>query len=138
MESPKSKLQELIDHLSPYQNSGEYVFCSIGLDHDIYELDVIASFAEKEGRSIVVPKSKAEEMNWKHSNSFAWITLQVYSSLDAVGLTATVSAALTENNISCNIIAAYNHDHLFVPFRDAKRAIQILENLEVQKKKHFS
>jgi hypothetical protein len=59
----------------------------------------------------------------------AWITLTVYSSLEAVGLTAAVSKALTDANISCNVIAAYHHDHIFVPIQDAQHAMKVLENL---------
>ena len=58
-----------------------------------------------------------------------WITLDVHSSLEAVGLTAAVSAALAEENISCNVVAAYYHDHLFVPVADAERAMETLMRL---------
>ncbi|MEY2817195.1 MAG: hypothetical protein RL275_658, partial [Chloroflexota bacterium] len=49
--------------------------------------------------------------------------------LEAVGLTAAVSKALTEANISCNVVAAYYHDHLFVPVKDADRAMDVLLSL---------
>jgi hypothetical protein len=55
--------------------------------------------------------------------------LTVHSSLEAVGLTAAVSKALTEANISCNVVAAYYHDHIFVPVKDAKQAMRVLEKL---------
>ena len=55
-----------------------------------------------------------------------WITLTIHSSLEAVGLTAAVSSALTEANISCNVVAAYYHDHIFVPIADADRAMNVL------------
>ena len=54
----------------------------------------------------------------------------MHSSLAAVGLTAAVSAALTEAGISANIVAAYYHDHLFVPDDDADRALAALESLQ--------
>jgi uncharacterized protein len=59
----------------------------------------------------------------------AWITLTVHSSLEAVGLTATFSKALAENNISCNVVAAYYHDHIFVDAKDAAKAMKILHIL---------
>ena len=49
--------------------------------------------------------------------------------LEAVGLTAAVSQALAQAGISCNIVAGYYHDHLFVPADEAKRALEVLEAL---------
>jgi uncharacterized protein len=54
------------------------------------------------------------------------ITLTIHSSLEAVGLTAAVSQELTNAGISCNVVAAYYHDHLFVAIEDAERAIEVL------------
>ena len=57
------------------------------------------------------------------------ITLRVHSALDGIGLTAAVSAALTEAGIACNVVAALHHDHVFVPAPDAARALSALEAL---------
>ena len=60
------------------------------------------------------------------------ITLEVYSDLEGVGLTAAVANALAENNIPCNMIAAYSHDHVFVPSSLAQDAFEILTDLQKQ------
>ena len=60
---------------------------------------------------------------------FARITLQVYSDLEAVGLTAAVSGVLAEQNLCANIIAGLNHDHLFVPYRRGDEALQCLKRI---------
>jgi hypothetical protein len=57
------------------------------------------------------------------------ITLSVHSSLEAVGLTAAFAAALTAEGISANVVAGYHHDHIFVPERDAERALETLRAL---------
>ena len=49
-----------------------------------------------------------------------WITLQVHSSLNAVGLTATFAKALMDENISCNVVAAFYHDHIFIDCKDSE------------------
>ena len=62
--------------------------------------------------------------------AWARISLEVHSSLEAVGLTAEISSQLTEKGISANIVAALNHDHLFVPWDRREEALAILHGLE--------
>lgn len=69
--------------------------------------------------------------SWDLSYSYAaaWITLTIHSSLEALGLTSAFSNALAAEGISCNVVAAYYHDHIFVAKGDAERAIMVLERL---------
>ena len=64
------------------------------------------------------------------------ITLNVYSSLEGVGLTAAVSNALRENAIPCNMVAAFHHDHVFVPSKMCDQAMEVLTSLQKQAAKH--
>jgi hypothetical protein len=50
----------------------------------------------------------------------------VQSSLDAVGLTAAVSAKLAAIGIPCNVLAGYHHDHVLVPVDRVDDAITVL------------
>ena len=60
------------------------------------------------------------------------ITLAIHSDLEAVGLTAAVSAELTRHGISANVVAAFYHDHIFVPAADAERAVEALRTLSLK------
>ena len=122
-------LQKLIKGMKPELNQGEYVYCLADSKEHAAALDPLCYFLEKEGVTIILSKEKADAMQLPYATTCAWITLAVHSSLEAVGLTATVSKSLTEANISCNVVAAFYHDHIFVPAKDAERAMNVLQKL---------
>ena len=122
-------LQKLIRRMKPELNKGEYVYCLESSKEYANALDPLCYFLEKEGVTIILPKEKADAMNIAYTTTCSWITLTVHSSLEAVGLTAAFSKALTEENISCNVVAAFCHDHIFVPVKDADRAMKALQEL---------
>ena len=129
----ETNLNTLLREMKPELNAGEYVFslkASLAGDH---LQDAICFFREQEGITVILPKQVADQGNLPYTGIYSWITLTVHSSLEAVGLTAAVSQALTDANISCNIVAAYYHDHLFVPSQDAERALDILQKLAQSK-----
>ena len=122
-------LQKLIQGMKPERNKGEYVYCLADSKEHAIALDPLCCFQENEGVTVILPKEKADAMGISYTMTFVWITLTVLSSLEAVGLTAAVSKALTEANISCNVVAAFFHDHIFVPVKDAERVINVLQKL---------
>jgi hypothetical protein len=122
-------MQKLIKGMKPELNNGEYVYCIVDSKTQAVALDPLCYFLEREGVTAILPREKADELNISYESICAWITLTVHSSLDAIGLTAAVSKSLTEANISCNVVAAFYHDHIFVPVKDAARAMQVLQNL---------
>lgn len=122
-------LSLLLRHMQPTLNPGEFVFCTLpNLDHLSIQ-QIVCFFKEVEGYTIILPRDLADEWRLPYSFVAAWITLTVHSALDAVGLTAAFSKALGAAGISCNVVAAYYHDHIFVGIEDAKRAMVVLEGL---------
>src|SRR5262249_10928383 len=122
-------LRNLLQSMKPTLHNGDYVFCTA---KDIKQVDidnVILFFKEEERFTIVLEKEIADRQQLGYSFVAAWITLNVYSSLEAVGLTAAFSNALAKENISCNVVAAYYHDHIFVDRKDAEKAMKILNKL---------
>lgn len=125
----ETNLQKLLKEMKPELNGGEYVYCVANSKEHAISLDPLFLFLEKEGVTMILPKDKADSMDLSYPTVCAWITLTVHSSLEAVGLTAAFSSALTDANISCNVVAAFFHDHIFVPVKDAQRAMKVLNKL---------
>jgi hypothetical protein len=120
-------LAHLLANLRPRLRTGAYVFVTVpGPDPRLHP---VMTFAEDEGLTLILGQSQADGAGLPYGLVTAWITLTVDSALDDVGLTAAVSGALTEAGISCNVVAATHHDHLFVPVADADRAMAILSAL---------
>ncbi len=120
-------LELLLQSMSPELMAGDYVFCTVnGALSDYLSLEPIATFREPEGLTLVLEAEKAQQAGLESSALFSLITLTVYSSLEAVGLTAAFATKLAEHGISANVIAGYYHDHIFVQKEKAQQALQAL------------
>ena len=119
-------LNKLLKNMKPKHNAGEFVFCTVKNLELIDINKIICMFKEDEAYTIILAKELADKLNLKYSFISSWITLTVNSSLEAVGLTAVFSKSLADESISCNVIAGYYHDHIFVDKRDINKAMEIL------------
>lgn len=106
---------------------GDYVYCVLPTVPD--GVTPLATVAEDEGLTVVVPLADAERLGLSAADAFTCITLNVHSALDSVGLTAAVSTLLAEHDISCNVIAGFHHDHLLVPVTRGHEALTLLTGL---------
>lgn len=125
--SGETQLTVLLRTLSPERQPGEYVYVTSAHRRD--DLEAVMRFREAEGWTLVLARAQAERAGLEPVFPCAWLTLRVHSSLRAVGLTAAVATALADAGIACNAVAAYHHDHLFVPLDRADKAIEILRRL---------
>ncbi|MGY8909013.1 MAG: ACT domain-containing protein [Flavobacteriales bacterium] len=125
----EKNLQKLLSQLKPVLNSGEYVFATVSNFDNILRSDTLFEFKEAEGITLILEKNKADTLRLPYQFICSWITLKIHSSLEAVGLTAAFSVALTKENISCNVVAGFYHDHIFVDIKDAQKALKVLTNL---------
>lgn len=117
----------MISGMAPVLDKGPYHFC---ISDDAALLPrAIATFREDEGLTLILPEPAALTAGLAGDQPMARITLTVHSALDGVGLTAAVSGALAEAGIPCNMVAAYHHDHAFVPVALADQAMEILQAL---------
>ncbi|MCS3200404.1 ACT domain-containing protein [Candidatus Bacteroides intestinigallinarum] len=92
------KLEILLSNIEPVLDERDFVFCSFPLfDWDkIRELTPIGFFQEKEGMTFILNQKDAINKGIDYQSVYRLITLNIHSSLDAVGLTAAFSAKLAE------------------------------------------
>ena len=126
----EKNINALIKNVKPQVHPGQFVFVVVSDIENIPVDKILALFREEEGYTLILKRKTADRLDLEYSFIAAWITLNVHSSLEAVGLTARVSEALTEAGISCNALAAYYQDHIFVPYKDKDRAVIALRNLK--------
>jgi hypothetical protein len=122
-------LDRLLKTMNPVHNTGSYVFCTVETLTKDHINEAVFIFKEVEGTTIVIKKEIADRLDLEYSFVASWITLNVHSSLEATGLTALFSKALADQGISCNVVAAYYHDHIFVSQKDTEKAMGILYEL---------
>ncbi len=126
----------MVANLRPRLEPGDCVFCTTS-DAALAQAAQSAAlglFHEAEGVSLILPRETAEKLGFPDGLSMRRIVLTVHSALDAVGLTAAVASALAAEDIPCNVVAAFHHDHVFVPAGSAERALAILIELEAAAK----
>lgn len=125
-------LNRILANLDASLETGEFVFCSVpeASYGDVAMLTPICGFLEKEGFAIIVDVKIAKENGLSFDGVFRKITLNIHTSLNAVGVTAAVARCLTQQNIPANMVAAYYHDHVFVPSGQANQALVEIQALQ--------
>ena len=123
-----SDSMQMIAGMAPVLDPQDYCFCHVADDHKFRAASVLATFREDEGLTLVLPLAQAQAAGLA-GPAFRRITLQIHSALEGVGLTAAVAGALAEGGIACNVMAAFYHDHIFVPSAQARDALSILQRL---------
>lgn len=128
-EGPVSALDDMLSGMSPKLDRSPYKFARIStlpviLFGFLHLMRGFAFVLEEEGFTQVKKTTVADK-----GPLFARITLQVHSDLEGVGLTAAVSTALSKAGIACNVIAAFHHDHLLVPWERREEALAVLKKL---------
>ncbi|MYI01106.1 MAG: ACT domain-containing protein [Gammaproteobacteria bacterium] len=129
-------LCRLLAAMEPRLLPDEFVFCSVAHEQEEAGADVpvLATFREEEGLSLVLERSLAESHGFRYGPVMRCISLTVHSALDSVGLTAAITDCLARQGISANVVAAYFHDHVFVPAARAEEALMALRELQNRRK----
>jgi uncharacterized protein len=136
MSEQVSDLQSLLSKMTPKLNSLSVAFVSLVEPSVAFATlnneSIISTFRESEGTTLIVELRAAEQAGLPILFRAAWITLTVHSDLEAVGLTAAFARVLGNAGISCNVVAAAFHDHIFVPIEKTQLAMKALHDLQIQ------
>ena len=129
----ETDLSKLLATLSVKQRDGVWRFETIPTDQaswselvNLREVrDIAMLFQEAKGLTVIT----AATDETPDQNQWAWLELSVYSDLQAIGFLAEIARALSKAGVPCNAVAAYHHDHIFVPLGKAEIAKAAIEAL---------
>lgn len=128
--SGERDLTKLLGSMRPELRPEIMVFATVpfadGLPRDIEPAMV---FRESEGWTLILGEDAARKAGLAGIFRCRMITLNVHSSLEAVGFIAAIATRLAEAGMGVNPVAGFYHDHLFVPADQAEKAMEILRGL---------
>jgi uncharacterized protein len=127
----ETDLRRLLSGMAPELGDEPYVFATLPPGAAMPALSTLRMlFREAEGTTLIVTAAEAEAAGIAATFACRIITLSIQSSLEAVGFMAAVTTALAERGIGANPVAAFHHDHLFVPEAAAEDAMAALLALQ--------
>lgn len=123
----ETNLSVLIKSMNPILYPDIFVFVSLSeTARKSLLVQPVMEFREREGVTVIIKQDEAEKAGLVSHYPCRMITLNVHSSLEAVGFLARISTALAETGISVNVVSAFYHDHLFVSVDRAEEAMGVL------------
>lgn len=125
----ETHLPSLLLHAAPQLAPDEFVFLCVPDETAARALSPLGLFHEAEGVTAICTVAHARAAGHTFDATFRQITFTVHSSLEAVGFLAAITALLARHGLACNAVSAFHHDHVFVPARDAGRAMRALASL---------
>jgi hypothetical protein len=123
----ETDLDHLLRNMQPVLEDEELIFCSLPLAQaEKYLLLCQGYYCEREGITVILDRHLADLESIPYEFIFKRITLDVFSSLSAVGFIARISEVLAAQGISVNVVSAFYHDHIYVQAAQAELAIETL------------
>ena len=125
--SGETDLDYLIKNMQPIMEDEDLVFCSLSpAQAEEYFVLCQGYFVEREGITVIIGKHLADLNDLTYDLLFKRITLNVHSSLTAVGFLARITEVLAAQGFSVNVISGYYHDHFYVQSDQAQSALETL------------
>ena len=125
----ETNLDELIRSMSAVLVEGVFVFVTLQADEIPPGLTPRMTFEEAEGTTLILPKGDAEAHSLPFEFPCRMITLNIHSSLEAVGFMARIATELAKHDMGVNPVSGFYHDHLFVPDGREEDAMAVLKDM---------
>jgi len=129
----ETQLDKLLGSMKPELRADEFVFATVAEGYPYATLEPVMVFHESEGVSLIVERGRADSCGLAYEFPCRMITLNIHSSLDAVGFLARITTHLAALNMGVNPVSGFYHDHLFVPIDRADDAMDALQALSAAK-----
>ncbi|MBZ9921508.1 MULTISPECIES: ACT domain-containing protein [unclassified Mesorhizobium] len=129
----ETDLKTLLASMMPQLIAGIHVFATLPAGVSVPEgLEAVMLFRECEGTTLILPEDEAQAAGLEAVFRCRMITLNIHSSLEAVGFLAAITARLAAAGMGVNPVSAFYHDHLFVPVDRAEEAMRLLRELAAE------
>ena len=127
--SGELNLQALFKSLTAILIDGVFVFITLPTDQVPDDITPRMRFEEAEGTTLIILQSEADALGLEYEFPCRMITLNVHSSLEAVGFIAYIATQLAKHNMGVNPVSGFYHDHLFIPNGREQDALDILKRI---------
>ena len=124
--SGEMNLDKLVASMQPQMHEPVYVFATVPEGFNWQPANPVMIFQESEGLTLILNQEVSDSQGIDYEFPCRKITLNIHSSLDAVGFLARITARLAELGMGVNPVSGFYHDHLFVPVDRADEALQAL------------
>ncbi|CDX22580.1 conserved hypothetical protein [Mesorhizobium plurifarium] len=129
----ETDLQRLLASMTPRLLARTYLFARLAPGVPIPAgLEPVMQFREREGLTLIVTEEEAKAAGLAGTFRCRMITLDIHSSLEAVGFLAATTTRLARAGMGVNPVSAFYHDHLFVPAERAEEALAMLRQLAME------
>ncbi|KAF5692766.1 COG3602 domain-containing protein [Fusarium denticulatum] len=128
-------LSKLLSTLTHTVHPTTYVFATLADTSNLPPLsETQMIFKESEGITVITSKDYAELHKIEYFFPCKMISLNVTSSLEAVGFMAVIATRLAAKGIGCNPVSGFYHDHIFVPLGREDESSEVLVQIAAEKK----
>ena len=129
----ETDLKKLLASMTPELLSGTFVFATLAPGVPQPEgLKPMMLFREREGITLILREEEAQAAGLEAAFRCRMVTLNIHSSLEAVGFLAAITTRLATAGMGVNPVSALFHDHLFVPADRAEEAMELLQGLAAE------